>query len=267
MTFAISTNQLNKSYGPNHILKGLTLDVIQGETLVILGRSGVGKSVLLRLLMGLEEVDHGTIMIEGVNQTELSEKEKLLNRSRMGMLFQGAALFDSLTVAENIAFALGTRLAREVFGDLNTAQINERVDHALELVGLSGTQYRMPSDLSGGMKKRAALARLVAYRPKILLYDEPTTGLDPITSMQISELICTMQKELGATSIVITHDIPSALKVSNRLALHHEGQIAYIAEKATFIQSDHPLVQQFLKFSSFNSSSSSVPTSPLKGLL
>lgn len=246
MKTAILVHELCKKYGQFEVLKGLNLQVYQGENLVILGRSGAGKSVLLRHIMALENADSGYILVGDICQANLSEEQQLYNPCDIGMLFQSSALFDSLTISQNVAFALKTPPAKRRFGKLSPSDVQSRVDHALSLVGLSGTQHQMPSDLSGGMKRRAALARLVVYRPKILLYDEPTAGLDPITSMQISELIAKMQEELQATSVIVTHDIPSALRIGNRLALHHNGQIAYIDEKERFISSGNELVRHFL---------------------
>lgn len=241
----ITIKNVYKNYGFLEVLKGLSAEIFEGETLVILGRSGVGKSVLLRLIMGLEQPDKGEIFIEKKSVEDqghsLPDKE-----IEMGMLFQSGALFDSLTIGENVAFPLTSCHGRKKFGALDEDAVRERVKRSLELVGLSGIERKMPSDLSGGMKRRVAMARLIVYKPQVLLYDEPTTGLDPVTSMQISELIATIQKELQATSIVVTHDISSALRVGDRLALHYDGQLAYVASKEDFIQSKHPLVTQFL---------------------
>lgn len=238
----IKVHDLWKSYGKLSVLKGLNLEILDGETLVILGRSGVGKSVLLRQIIGIERPDKGYIEINGKRLTDLSQKDKYAVMANMGMLFQGAALFDSMNVGENIAFYL-----RQHQNDLEEAQIQEKVAHALDMVGLSDTQHKMPSELSGGMKKRAALARLIVYRPHILLYDEPTTGLDPITAMQINEMIIKTQKELNATSVVVTHDIRSAVEVGDRLAFHHDGTIVFVAPKAEFIASDNPLIKMFFE--------------------
>jgi phospholipid/cholesterol/gamma-HCH transport system ATP-binding protein len=219
----IRIRNLWKRFGKNDVLKGLNLDVNQGEILVILGRSGVGKSVLLRHIIGIEKPDRGTI------EVDVKEKD-------MGMLFQGSALFDSMTIGENTAFFLNQheKFSKQV--------VEQKVKEALAMVGLEGTENKMPSDLSGGMRKRAGLARLLVYRPKILLYDEPTTGLDPITAQQINELIVKTQEELKGTSIVVTHDIDSALFIADRLALHQDGQIAHIAEPETFLQIDNPII-------------------------
>lgn len=238
----IKVHNLWKSYGSNQVLKGLDLEINTGETLVILGRSGVGKSVLLRQIIGIEKPDKGYVEVEGVNLSELNTHDRLKFTLEMGMLFQGAALFDSMNVGENCAFYL-----RQHKHELKESEIQDRVANALKLVGLENTESKMPSDLSGGMRKRAALARLIVYRPHILLYDEPTTGLDPVTAMQINELIITIQKELNATSIVVTHDIKSAMTVGDRLAFHNDGKIAYVAPKNEFIQSKDPLLHSFFE--------------------
>lgn len=236
----ITIRNLHKNFNDVPVLCGVDLDVKEGETLVILGRSGQGKSVLLRHMIGISKPDAGTIDIDGVRISDLEGPalyEAVLN---MGMLFQGAALFDSMTIEENTAFFL------KEHRNLSESEIEEQVAHALEMVGLAGTQKKMPSELSGGMRKRAALARLIVYKPSLLLYDEPTTGLDPITSMQINELIVKTQQQLKATSIVVTHDILSALYVGDRIALLLDGKIAYIDTPDAFMQIDDPVIK-FLK--------------------
>lgn len=238
----IVVKNLYKSYGKLQVLKGLNLEVYDGETLVILGRSGVGKSVLLRQIIGIEAPDKGSIEINGIKITSLSQSERYKVIKGMGMLFQGAALFDSLNVGENTAFYL-----RQHEAELSEDEIQKRVAKSLEMVGLSGNQNNMPSDLSGGMRKRAALARLIIYRPKIVLYDEPTTGLDPITAQQINKLINETQKELKATSIVVTHDIRSAMEVGDRLAFHYDGKIIHVASKEEFLKIDDPLLHDFFE--------------------
>lgn len=237
----IRIRNLWKSYSGKKILKGVNLDIETGETLVILGRSGAGKSVLLRLILGLENPDSGSIEINDQDITKLKEIDLFSTVKEMGMLFQAGALFDSLTIKENTAFYL------KEHNSFSEQEIEEKVATALKIVGLQDVENQMPSDLSGGMRKRAALARLIVYRPKILLYDEPTTGLDPITAMQISDLILNVQKELKATSIVVTHDICTAFHVADRIALSHEGQIVYIKKKEEFQKIQDPLVQSFLK--------------------
>lgn len=224
-------------------MAGLDLDVQNGETLVILGRSGMGKSVLLKHIIGITKPDQGTIEVNGTEITELSGPDLYKATIDMGMLFQGAALFDSMNVEENTAFFLQEHGNLKEGKKYTEAEIKDMVAHALEMVGLQGTQKKMPSELSGGMRKRAGLARLIVYRPSLLLYDEPTTGLDPITSMQINQLIVKTQKELKGTSIVVTHDILSALCVGNRLALIKDGKIAYIADPDSFLKIDDPVIE------------------------
>jgi phospholipid/cholesterol/gamma-HCH transport system ATP-binding protein len=243
----ICARDIWKRYGNLQVLKGLSLDVFDGETLVILGRSGVGKSVLLKQIMGLEMPDQGYVEIDGQLVTDLTKRANRPQLKRMGMLFQGSALFDSMNVAENVAFYLCQHPH-----ELTEKEIDDRVQIALEMVGLAGTQKKLPSELSGGMRKRAALARLIVYRPEILLYDEPTTGLDPITAMQINELINQIKATLHATSVVVTHDILSALKIGDRLAFHHDGKIAFIAPKDEFLQIQDPILADFFTNSLMN---------------
>jgi phospholipid/cholesterol/gamma-HCH transport system ATP-binding protein len=238
----ILVHDLWKAYGKLQVLKGLNLKLKEGETLVILGRSGVGKSVLLRQIIGIETPDKGYVEIDGVNISRMTPAERYKNSKKMGMLFQGSALFDSMNVGENTAFYL-----RQHDKSLSEKEIRFRVAEALRMVGLEGTEEKMPSDLSGGMRKRAALARVIIYRPKIVLYDEPTTGLDPITANQINELILKTQQELHPTSMVVTHDMQSALKVGDLLAFHHEGKIIHIAPKAEFMQIEDPLLHAFFE--------------------
>ncbi|HLB53404.1 MAG TPA: ATP-binding cassette domain-containing protein [Chlamydiales bacterium] len=239
----IQIRNLWKRYGNVDVLKGLNLDVRQGEILVILGRSGVGKSVLLRHIIGIEKPDAGSIEVAGKKITNCKKNEIYQAVKNMGMLFQGAALFDSMTVGENTGFYLSQH------GDLSTGKafppevIEQKVQEALAMVGLEGVEEKMPSQLSGGMRKRAALARLIVYRPSILLYDEPTTGLDPITAQQINELIVKTQQELKGTSIIVTHDLHSALFVADRLALHRDGQIAFIDEPDSFLEIDDSTIR------------------------
>lgn len=242
----IEIQNLYKRFGTHKVLEGLDLNVHRGETLVILGPSGEGKSVLLKHIIGIAEPDRGNVVVDGVSITNLKGTDLLIAIKRMGMLFQGAALFDSMTIFENTSFYLTEHADPQTGIRATKSEIRDRVDHALEMVGLSGTQDKMPSELSGGMRKRAALARLIVYRPDVILYDEPTTGLDPITSMQINELIVKTQEELKATSVVVTHDFTSAITVGDRLALLRSGKIAHIGEPEDFIKIEDPIIE-FLK--------------------
>lgn len=238
----IKIRNLKKRYGKLQVMDGLDLDINRGETLVVLGRSGVGKSVLLKHIIGICKPDEGTIDVEGKRISDLKGPELYKAVQNMGMLFQNAALFDSMNIEENTAFYLTEHGDPKTGEKYSRKQVIEKVEQALHMVGLEGTQKKMPSELSGGMRKRAALARLIVYRPAILLYDEPTTGLDPITAMQINELIVKTQNELKGTSIVVTHDIFSSLFVADRLALIKEGKIAQIGDPETFMKADEPII-------------------------
>lgn len=242
----IDVSDLWKSYGNTAILKGLNLHIPAGQILVIMGRSGVGKSVLLRHIMGLEKPDRGDIAIDGVQITSLSQKALFERVMHFGMLFQGSALFDSMTVGENVAFYFTQH------ANIAKSVLAASVEQALHDVGLSGYQNKMPSQLSGGQRRRAALARLNIYKPKIMLFDEPTTGLDPITAMQINELIAKTHKELQSTSILVTHDVNSALHLGDLFAIHHEGKIQSVLTKEQFLQSDNPLIREFIQNSFIN---------------
>lgn len=243
----IKVVNLKKSYGKLQVLKDLNLEIFDNETLVILGRSGVGKSVLLRQIIGIESPDSGYVEVNGVDISKMTTSERYKNTVKMGMLFQGAALFDSMNVGENTAFYL-----TEHETNLTADEIKKRTSEALTNVGLEGMEDKMPSDLSGGMRKRAALARLINYDPEILLYDEPTTGLDPITAMHINDLIIKNQKDHNRTCVVVTHDVVSAFKVGHRIAFHHDGRIIHIAPKAEFMKIDDPLLHEFFQDSIMN---------------
>lgn len=243
----LRVRDLWKQYGSLKVLTGLDLDVYEGETLVILGRSGVGKSVLLKQIMGIEVPEKGIIEFNGKDLLTLPRRERLNEYKHIGMLFQGAALFDSMNIEENTSFYLRQHGDPRLDKPVSKDEIHERAIEALRMVDLEGVEKKMPSDLSGGMKKRAGLARLIIYRPSVMLFDEPTTGLDPITAMQINKLIKKTQLELNATSIVVTHDIRSSLEVGDRLALHHDGKILHIAKKEDFFEIDDPVIQNFIQ--------------------
>jgi len=232
---------LHKSFGDNKVLDGVNLTISKGETTTIIGRSGVGKSVLLKHIIGLVKPDEGKILIDGEDIT-LCKNEKLVElRQRFGMLFQGSALFDSMTVQENVGLGLRehTKLPEE--------EIREIAREKLRLVGLSGVENSKPAELSGGMKKRVGLARAIAMNPEYILYDEPTTGLDPIMADAINYLIIRMKNELNITSIAVTHDIVSAYKISNRIAMIYEGKIIFIGTPEEVKNTDDPIVRQFVE--------------------
>jgi phospholipid/cholesterol/gamma-HCH transport system ATP-binding protein len=238
---AVALRGVRKAFNGLQVLRGVDLDIRAGESLTIMGGSGTGKSVLLRLIIGLVKPDAGQILIEGRDIAPLSERELLRARRRVGMVFQNAALFDSLCVGENVGFALREHT------DLDEAAIQSRVAEVLELVGLAGLQAKEPADLSGGMRKRVAVARAIALPPGILLYDEPTTGLDPANVDKITDLILDLKTKLGVTSVVVTHDMASAFKVSDRLAMLHQGRIAAVGTPEE-IQTEHDsLFSEFLE--------------------
>ncbi len=232
---------LCKSFGPRRVFHNLNLAIETGETLVVIGRSGAGKSVLLKHIIGLLSPDSGQVFIDGTDICSLQE-EKELNRLRMkfGMLFQGAALFDSLTVLENVAFALIEHTK------MDEPQVRERTKRCLELVGLRGIEQMKPAELSGGMRKRVALARAICMDPQILLYDEPTTGVDPIMADAINDLTIELHDKLQVTSIVVTHDMISAYKVASRIAMLYAGKIIEVGTPDQIRQSRNPIVHQFI---------------------
>ena len=241
---AIEFSDVWQRLGKKEVLRGVSLAVGRGESLVIIGRSGTGKSVLLKHAIGLMDPDRGTVHVNGIDVTALAERELLELREGMGMLFQGGALFDSMTIGENVGLALREHTP------LPEVQIDIVVAEKLALVGLSGTEPQRPSALSGGMKKRAALARALAMNPKIMLYDEPTTGLDPITSDVINRLIRQLQQRLKITSIAVTHDMRSAYHIADRIAMLHEGRIHAIGTPAEIQATKDPIVRQFIEGSS-----------------
>jgi phospholipid/cholesterol/gamma-HCH transport system ATP-binding protein len=235
----IEGRNLVKSFGAQRVLDGVNLKIEQGESVVIIGRSGGGKSVLLKLLVALLQPDSGEVIIDDESIVGMTERRLLSVRHKFGMLFQGAALFDSMTVAENVGFAL----RRE---HLNEAELNRRVSEALEMVELPGTENKRPSELSGGMRKRVGLARAIVYRPEIVLYDEPTTGLDPIVSDSIDQLIVRVRDRLNVTSVVVTHDMRSARRVGQRILMLHKGKIYVEGTPDEIFSSTDPVVHQFV---------------------
>ena len=232
---------VEKSFGDHRVLRGVDLDVTEGETVVVLGGSGSGKSVLLRHAVGLFRPDAGQVFVDAVEISQLDEDDLLETRKKVGMLFQSGALFDSMTVRENVAFALREHT------DWENAKVIARVEEVLRLVELEDVLALMPSDLSGGMRKRVALARAIALAPAAILYDEPTTGLDPITANTINHLIRSLQKRLGVTSIVVTHDIHSAFTVGDRIAFLHDGKIKFHGTTAEAREAQEPLLKNFLE--------------------
>ncbi len=231
---------LHKSFGSTKVLQGVNLEIKRGETMVIIGQSGSGKSVLIKHLIGLLKPDKGEIYVDGVEVTHLKENELRQITRKFGLLFQGGALFDSMTVAQNIAFGL-TR-----YTNYSSQKIEQIVKASLAKVGLQGVENLMPYELSGGMKKRVGLARAIAYNPEIILYDEPSTGIDPIRADAINELINVMKKKLQVTSVVITHDMISAYKVADRIAMLYQGKIIEIGTPEEIKRTKNPVVRQFI---------------------
>lgn len=231
---------VHKAFGPKQVLRGFTLDVNEGETMVILGYSGSGKSVAIKHIVGLLTPDSGTVFVDGLEVPKLRRAELYELRENIGYVFQFAALFDSLTVAENVAMGLHNR-------ELGREDIAQRVAESLDLVDLPDAGPRYPAELSGGMRKRVGIARAIALRPKYLLYDEPTTGLDPVTSAVIDELMVRMQQTLGVTGIVITHDIRSAYRVGTRIAMLYQGQVRQVGTVEEIQHTNDPIVRQFIE--------------------
>lgn len=236
----VEFHDLHKAYGPKKVLRGASLKIFRGEVLVILGGSGTGKSVTLRHILGLEQPDQGSVLVEGEDITHYRENEMYDVRKKFGMLFQSGALFDSMTVFENVAYPL--REHTKTRGEELARVVKEK----LELVNLPNSEHLMPVDLSGGMRKRVGLARSIVLNPEVILYDEPTTGLDPITSFKINEMISDLQAKLSVTSVVVTHDIQSAFSVGDRIAFLNEGVFEWIGTMEEARDSDHPILREFL---------------------
>jgi len=236
----IEARQLKKSFGPQRVLDGVDLRVEKGESAVIIGRSGGGKSILLKHLIGLLRPDEGDVIIDGESIAPMNERQLLKVRRKFGMLFQGAALFDSLTVAENVGFVL----RRE--GKLTEPEITKKVDQALDMVDLGGTQNKKPAELSGGMRKRVGLARAIVYEPEIVLFDEPTTGLDPIVADSIDQLIVRVREQLEVTTVAVTHDMRSARRIGQRILMLYHGRLHFTGTPDEVFQSKDPVVYRFV---------------------
>jgi phospholipid/cholesterol/gamma-HCH transport system ATP-binding protein len=241
METAVELHDVQKAFGEKRIYDALDLEVRRGETMAVIGPSGVGKSVLLKLIIGLHHVDSGRVVVGGVDVTQLDERELREVRRKVAMLFQGAALFDSMSVGENVAYGLYEHFRWP------EDKVRARVAECLEAVGLPGIEEMRPNDLSGGMKKRVGLARALAPGPEIILYDEPTTGLDPSNARRINELILSLQKKLGVTSIVITHDMASALAVADRVALLRGRRIELVVDRAQAESSPPAELERFMR--------------------
>ncbi len=238
---SIQLENLRTAFGANTVLDGFSLEAKEGETLSIIGYSGAGKSVTLKHIIGLLRPDSGTVWVDGMNVMDLEQEELYELRRRVGYVFQFAALFDSMTIAENVA--MGLRRIR----NLDEGMIQDRVRRSLALVDLENVEEKLPSELSGGMKKRAGLARAIATEPKYLLYDEPTTGLDPVTTTVIDRLVVRMKEELGVTGIVVTHNLPSAYRVSDRIVMLHEGRVLAEGTPDEIRETTDPLVRGFIE--------------------
>lgn len=230
-----------KAFGAKKVLEGFTLDVAEGETMVIIGFSGSGKSVAIKHIVGLLEPDRGTVFVDGQEVPRLSRSDLYALRSHIGYVFQFAALFDSLSICDNVAMGLRKE------GRLSEREIMQRVGEALELVDLPGVESKFPAELSGGMRKRVGIARAIARQPKYILYDEPTTGLDPVTSAIIDQLMIRMREKLRVTSIVITHDMRSAYTVGSRIAMLFEGKVRQVGTIDEIQHTRDPIVRQFIE--------------------
>jgi phospholipid/cholesterol/gamma-HCH transport system ATP-binding protein len=236
----IEIRNLHKTFNQKHVLRGVNLIIQNGESITIIGQSGCGKSVLLKHLVGLMEPDSGEVLIDGARITKALRKDVYEIRKKFGVLFQGAALFDSMTVAENVGLALRTHTK------MTDAQIAARVAECLHLVSMDGTEKSKPAELSGGMKKRVGLARAIAMQPSYILYDEPTTGLDPITADSINDLIIHLNHELNVTTVVVTHDMVSAYKISDRIVMLHQGEIIFSGTPHETQRTDIEIVHRFV---------------------
>ncbi|HEU4883583.1 MAG TPA: ABC transporter ATP-binding protein [Longimicrobium sp.] len=238
---SIQLTGIHKGFGPKQILRGLDLNVEEGETVSLVGFSGAGKSVTLKHIAGLLMPDRGTVVVDGKEVPKLSRNDLYRMRLDMGYVFQFAALFDSMTIGDNVAMGLRQK------GGMSEKEIQDRIAESLDRVGLEGFQKRLPSELSGGQRKRAGLARAIAYRPKYLLYDEPTSGLDPVTTEVIDRLIIRMKEDLGVTSLVITHDMKSAYAISDRIAMLFEGRVVEVGTPDEIKRTENRIVRGFVE--------------------
>jgi phospholipid/cholesterol/gamma-HCH transport system ATP-binding protein len=238
---SIELVDVHKSFGDKQVLKGFTLTVAEGATVSVIGGSGSGKSVMLKHIVGLLRPDQGDVWVDGENVSRLDQESVYRLRRSVGYVFQFAALFDSMTVGENVAMGLRR------MGGMSNQEIAERVRECLDMVDLDGYGAHSPSDLSGGQKKRAGLARAIATRPKYILYDEPTTGLDPVTGAVIDQLIMRMSEQLGVTGLVITHDMRSAFRISDRMAMLYDGRIRFEGTPDEFRDAEDPVVKGFIE--------------------
>jgi phospholipid/cholesterol/gamma-HCH transport system ATP-binding protein len=236
----IEARKLRKSFGPQTVLDGISFRIENGESVAIIGRSGCGKSVLLKHLIGLMQPDAGDVLIDGENIVPMNERQLLRVRRKFGMVFQGSALFDSMSVAENVAFGLRRH------EHLTEAEITRRVAESLEVVDLPGTENKNPAELSGGMRKRVGLARAIVYEPQIVLYDEPTTGLDPIVADSIEQLMVRVRDRLKVTTVIVTHDMRAARRVGQRILMMHDRRIYASGAPEEFFASSDPVVRQFI---------------------
>lgn len=238
----IEFKHVDKAFGPKVVYNGLDLVIPRGSTVTIMGASGSGKSVMLKMLIGLFEADRGQILFDGKDVTKMEERELYEVRRRVAYLFQGAALFDSLTVGENVAYGL----REQNWNTMSDEEVRRRVAQSLSMVGLPGIEEMRPSDLSGGMKKRVGLARTLALQPEVILYDEPTTGLDPINTARINHLITGIKRSLGLTSVVVTHDMGTAFSVSDLLVMLGKGRVLMLGTPEEFRTTNNPYVRDFI---------------------
>ncbi len=238
----IAVTDLHKAFGTNQVLRGIDLAIERGDSLVILGGSGAGKSVLLRHLCGIYLGDRGQVSVDGINLAALDKRQLMAFRCRIGMCFQEGALFDSLSAFENVAFPI-----RRHHRKLREAEVRDRVQECLEMVGMPTVGKLMPSQMSGGMRRRVGFARAIALKPELLLFDEPTTGLDPIMTSVLGDIILRLREQLNTTTITITHDIQSARKIATQIAMLFRGKVIHTDRNPAFFEADEPVLRQFLE--------------------